>query len=224
MVRGVPFHLEYQGEKAPHTHTFSLLGGRFGYFLFFSVRGGGRGVRGARGGWEGIGCLLKIPEGGGGGVSPGGGGAGRVSAANWGILRGGGAKYFFSGPKRPPSLCGYAIQRCCFCGLQVLHMVAARIPRRHEKFLAAVPVLDHLHPCRLLLAACCLTFQFGSAHGAGRLQHQRRICKCNAIIHKSMTRKKKVEAFVLTVRAFLLTVKLLCLQSLKALIRCTFPL
>ena len=32
------------------------------------------------------------------------------------------------------------------------------------------------------------------------------------------------EAFLLTVRAFLLTVKLLCLQSLKALIRRTFPL
>ena len=32
------------------------------------------------------------------------------------------------------------------------------------------------------------------------------------------------EAFLLTVGAFLLTVKLLCLQSLKALIRRTFPL
>ena len=31
-------------------------------------------------------------------------------------------------------------------------------------------------------------------------------------------------AFLLTFGAFLLTVKLLCLQSLKALIRCTFPL
>ena len=31
-------------------------------------------------------------------------------------------------------------------------------------------------------------------------------------------------AFLLTVGAFLLTVKLLCLQSLKALIRRTFPL
>ena len=35
----------------------------------------------------------------------------------------------------------------------------------------------------------------------------------------------KGEAFLLTVGAFLLTVKILCLQSLKALImRCTFPL
>ena len=32
------------------------------------------------------------------------------------------------------------------------------------------------------------------------------------------------EAFLLTVGAFLLTVKLLCLQSLKALIRRAFPL
>ena len=32
------------------------------------------------------------------------------------------------------------------------------------------------------------------------------------------------EAFLLTVGAFLLTAKLLCLQSLKALIRRTFPL
>ena len=37
-------------------------------------------------------------------------------------------------------------------------------------------------------------------------------------------RKVKGEAFLLTVEALLLTVKLLCLQSLKALIRCTFPL
>ena len=33
---------------------------------------------------------------------PGRGGAGRVSVVNRGILGGGGAKYFFSGPKRPP--------------------------------------------------------------------------------------------------------------------------
>ena len=32
------------------------------------------------------------------------------------------------------------------------------------------------------------------------------------------------EVFLLTVGASWLTVKLLCLQSLKALIRCTFPL
>ena len=38
------------------------------------------------------------------------------------------------------------------------------------------------------------------------------------------TLSQKREAFLLTVGAFLFTVKLLCLQSLKALIRCTFPL
>ena len=37
-------------------------------------------------------------------------------------------------------------------------------------------------------------------------------------------RLKKGEAFLLTVGAFLLAVELLCLQSLKALIRRTFPL
>ena len=55
-----------------------------------------------RGGGVGL-LVLKIPRGGG---FPGGeaDGAGRVSAANWGILGGGGgAKLFFSGPKRPPS-------------------------------------------------------------------------------------------------------------------------
>ena len=36
--------------------------------------------------------------------------------------------------------------------------------------------------------------------------------------------QKRGEAFLLTVGAFLLTVKLLCLQSLKVLIRCTFSL
>ena len=54
------------------------LGGRFGYSLLFSARGGW---------WEGGegSILLKIPRGGGG--SP---GAGGVSVANWGILGGGG--------------------------------------------------------------------------------------------------------------------------------------
>ena len=36
--------------------------------------------------------------------------------------------------------------------------------------------------------------------------------------------KKKGEVFLLTVGGFLLTVELLCLQSLKALMRRTFPL
>ena len=36
--------------------------------------------------------------------------------------------------------------------------------------------------------------------------------------------RKMGEAFLLTVGAFLLTVELPCLQSLKVLIRCIFPL
>ena len=42
--------------------------------------------------------------------------------------------------------------------------------------------------------------------------------------HPHIQVKNMGEAFLLTVGAFLLTVKLLCLQSLKALIRRTFPL
>ena len=65
---------------------------------------------------EGIGFLVKTP-GRGGGVPGGGGGrgAGRVSAANWGFGGGGGGKYFFSGPKRPPS--HIAIFFACYGGL-----------------------------------------------------------------------------------------------------------
>ena len=76
------------------------LGGRFGYFLFFSDRGRGRGVRGARKGVRGVGFSLKIP---GGGVcrERGGGGGGRRGAGSLQGM-GGGAKYFFSGPKFPP--------------------------------------------------------------------------------------------------------------------------
>ena len=75
------------------------LGGRFGYFLFFFCSGEGESGGNREGG--GVRFLLKIP--GGGGVvfqeGRGGEGAGRVFAGNW---RGGGAKYFFSGPKCPP--------------------------------------------------------------------------------------------------------------------------
>ena len=80
-----------------------FLGGRFGYFLFFLLRGGEGGVRGDREG-GGVGFLLKIP---GGGVSQRGwegargpGGCLQGIWRNWG--GGGGAKYFFSGPKCPP--------------------------------------------------------------------------------------------------------------------------
>ena len=41
---------------------------------------------------------------------------------------------------------------------------------------------------------------------------------------RQKTQKSRGEAFLLTVGAFLLTVKLLCLQSVKALIRRIFPL
>ena len=56
------------------------LGGRFGYFLFFSARGRGRGSLGRQGG---VFFLLKIP-GGGGVCQEGGEGAGRVSAGSLG--------------------------------------------------------------------------------------------------------------------------------------------
>ena len=55
--------------------------------------------------WLGGRFLLKFPEGGGGSPGGEGRGAGKVSAANWGIWGGGGAKYFFSGLKCPPSFC-----------------------------------------------------------------------------------------------------------------------
>ena len=60
-----------KNKGTPFLEETNKLGGRFGYFFFFSVRGGGRGVRGARRG--GIGFLFKVPGGGGG--FPGGGGA-----------------------------------------------------------------------------------------------------------------------------------------------------
>ena len=67
--------------------------------FYFSARGSGKGVRGAGRG-RGDDFLLKIP--GGGGVP---GGWGRGGEGLGGCLRviGGGAKYFFSGPKFPPS-------------------------------------------------------------------------------------------------------------------------
>ena len=49
----------------------------------------------------------------------------------------------------------------------------------------------------------------------------------NACAHRGIQKRAPLETeevFLLTVGAFLLTVKLLCLQSLKALIRHTFPL
>ena len=79
--------------------TFRIL------YIFFSVRGGGRGggVRGARGGR--VGFLFKIPGGGDGGVfREGEGPRGREGVCvGLGNLGGGrAAKYLFSGSKRPP--------------------------------------------------------------------------------------------------------------------------
>ena len=79
-------------------HLIIKIGWRFGYFLFFPLGGGEAGVRGAGRGGEG-GFLLEIPEG---GESPGGWGA-RGREGVCGEL--GGAQYFFSGPKFPPSKC-----------------------------------------------------------------------------------------------------------------------
>ena len=67
--------------------------------FYFFCSGEGKGESGATGGGGG---LLKIP-GGGGGPREGGRGAGRVSAANWLNILGGGGKYFIGGPKCPPS-------------------------------------------------------------------------------------------------------------------------
>ena len=47
-----------------------------------------------------------------------------------------------------------------------------------------------------------------------------RFC-CQLLVRDSL---KKGEAFLLTARAFLLTVELLCLQSVEVLLRHTFPL
>ena len=79
------------------------LGRPFEYFFFFSARGGEEGVRG-RGEAGGVGFSLKIPRGGG-VASPGGGGAEGAGGClrRIGDFWGGGAKYFFSGPKGPPS-------------------------------------------------------------------------------------------------------------------------
>ena len=73
------------------------LGGRFGYFLFFFCSGEGSGNPWRQEG-AGVSFLLRVP--GGGGFPTRGGGEGPG-----GCLRGtlgGGAKYFFSGPKCPP--------------------------------------------------------------------------------------------------------------------------
>ena len=78
----------------------TFLGGRLGYFLFFSFPGRGRG------GWCPRRWLERRyffkREGGGGGSEE----EAREGEGRWGNVcgeGGGGAKYFFGGPKCPPS-------------------------------------------------------------------------------------------------------------------------
>ena len=84
---------------------FGLLGPypgrRFGYFLFFSAGGEGKGCPRRRG-RGGRGLFFEIPGGGGSLWRVGGGGARGREGVCGGIVGGGGAKFFFSGPKFPP--------------------------------------------------------------------------------------------------------------------------
>ena len=77
----------------------------FRIFLFFSARGGGRGSPRPRGGGGGL-VFVENPIKGLWAPSPGGGGAegpGGCLRRIGDFLGGGGGKYFFSGPKCPPS-------------------------------------------------------------------------------------------------------------------------
>ena len=103
------------------------LGGRFGYFFFGSGAGkGGEASEEAAGG----GGSIKIE--GGGGVRGGGVGGGRALEGMSVGRGGGGAKYFFSGPKCPPR------ERFCFISVfgkprlpeQVLELIAIIWPGR----------------------------------------------------------------------------------------------
>ena len=73
--------------------------GRFGYFLFFFLLGEGEGESEAPGG-VGDRLFIENPR------RRGGGGGAAGAEGPGGCLRriGGGAKYFFSGPKRPPRM------------------------------------------------------------------------------------------------------------------------
>ena len=108
----LPQQLNSEGKKSIHQRCFqlrklmclkkevwcmpiSLSWSTFGYFLFFSCLGRGRGSPRRRGGGEGWFFYWKSQEGGEAGRSR---GAGRVSAANWGIFEGGGGlDIFFRG-------------------------------------------------------------------------------------------------------------------------------
>ena len=98
-----PHMKSFEAERArkfTRTSPRTLLGGRFGYFLFFSARGRGRGSpRGHEG--RASAFLIEDPTRGG-GVFPGGGGWEGVCGESGNFL--GGSKFFFWGPKRPPRL------------------------------------------------------------------------------------------------------------------------
>ena len=64
--------------------------------------------------------------------------------------------------------------------------------------------------------------QKGYLSDTGAIPSENKANGCETPLCNSIS--KRGEAFLLTVGAFLLAVKLLCLQSLKALIRSTFPL
>ena len=84
--------LREDGSICPFDHLLEVSD----TFYFFLLGEGEGGIRGAGKGGESVFFHLKIP--GGGGKAGRGRGAGRVPAANWGILGGrGGAKYFFRG-------------------------------------------------------------------------------------------------------------------------------
>ena len=106
LVRRAPQNLEKVAKNSSGENRVKschvCLGGRFGYFLFFSPRGRGRGCPRRR---DGGGRIFsgKSQEG---GLPVGGGGGARGREGVCGEFGGGGgAKYFFSGPKCPPS-CG----------------------------------------------------------------------------------------------------------------------
>ena len=104
-----PFHsCEFRASIA-RTPFCAILWRSPRYFLFFSARGRGRGVRGAEGDF-----LLKIPGGGGSPGRVGEGGARDREGVCGKLGGGGGAKYFLSGPKFPAR---FSLQSGELCGI-----------------------------------------------------------------------------------------------------------
>ena len=88
----------------------TLLGGRFGYFLFF-CSGERKGESEAPGGGAGERFLIENPRGGGFPGRVGAGGGEGLGGCLRGIGGEGGLKYFFSGPKIPPRLKRHLLKR-----------------------------------------------------------------------------------------------------------------